>query len=687
MTELWQQLKQRKLVQWALAYAAAAFALLQGIDIVAQRFGWPDAIERIFIVAICVGFVITLLLAWYHGEQERQRVTGTELLIIALVLGLGAVLLWRVAGTPPATTSATSAKSDTTATTPSTLATGDPGSAIPAKSIAVLPFENLSSEKDNAYFAGGMQDMILTKLADIGDLKVISRTSTLKYGSKPENLKLIAQQLGVSSVLEGSVQKSGNEVLINVQLIDAQTDNHLWAESYQRTLDNIFGVEGEVAVKIADALQARLSPKEAAAVAKAPTTNPNAYALYLKANDEIEQFYQGDARPERAEQAIAYLQQAVADDPQFALAYATLARMQSALVTNQMRDTPELRTGALANVQRALALQPELAEAHKSFGLILRSLGENDQALQQFGIARQLAPNDADLAEKLAQNFAASGDWARATSEAARAIQLDPRNSHHYQWSASIDAANRRYTAAANTAQAGLSINPRDLVVRDVLSNILAAQGQLDASQRQLELMAAQDPIRGTELADFFLQSRRDPASALRVAQDTPADASYAVAGGRDMLIGTAQLKLGRTAEGKATLQQAQEQVNAALEDHPDTARLHMRLAWIKVSLGDQAAALQAADKSLALAESSSSLSDHYRLPVYIVNKAQVLAHFGHAAEATALLQKILQAPGTGLAISPAMLRLDSAWDPIRNDPHFQALLVAPADATSSALP
>jgi TolB-like protein/Tfp pilus assembly protein PilF len=689
MADFWQRLQQRKLVQWAVAYAAASFALLQGTDLVGQRFGWPDAIERVLIIAVCIGFFVTLLLAWYHGEQGRQGASGTELLLIALVLVVGGIVLWRVVASGKAASSATTSAPD--GTTVASAASGTtPREAevdIPAKSIAVLPFENLSADKDNAYFASGMQDMILTKLADIGDLKVISRTSTREYGSRPENLKLIARQLGVSSVLEGSVQKSGNEVLINVQLIDARSDNHLWAQSYQRTLDNIFGVEGEVAVKIADALQARLSPKEAAAVARIPTTNPDAYALYLKANDQIERFYQGEADPKRAEQSIAYLEQAVADDPQFALAYATLARMQNALVMNQMRDTPQLRSDALANVQKALALQPELVEAHKVFGLVLSGSGQKDRALEQFGIAQRLAPNDADLAEKLAQNHAASGDWPKAASEAARAVQLDPRNSHHYQWSANINAATRRYADAVKIAQAGLAINPGDIAVRDLLATVFQLQGNLDAAQRQWELMAAQDPQLGEDLVELLLQSRRDPVAALRVLQDTPPMASYAQAGSHNLLVGAAQLALGRKTEGMATLQQARSEVNAALQVHPDTARLYLELARIDTELGDKAAALQAADRSLAIAAASTNWMDQFRMPDYMLGKARVLARFGDAAGATVLLDKVLQAPGSGLAISVPALKSDAEWDPIRNDPRFQALLVAPADAISSAAP
>ncbi len=344
MADLWSKLKQRKLVQWAIAYVAAAFALLQGIDIVAAKFAWPDSVERMLIIALCVGFFVTVLLAWYHGEQGRQRVSGAELLLMALVLAVGGGFLWQFSRAPgPATPGGRKAPTTVSNGEPAPVRTRHASTATPreavaavsnsevtSKSIAVLPFENLSSDKDNGYFADGMQDLILTKLADIGQLKVISRTSTLKYASHPDDLKTVGRQLGVATVLEGSVQKAGNQVLINVQLIDAQTDAHIWAKSYQRTLDNVFGVEGEVAGKIADALKARLSPTESAALAHRPTRNPAAYNAFLKAQ------YHGRAvwnatggYAELFKLADQEFAEAVRLDPSFALAYARWGFVQS----------------------------------------------------------------------------------------------------------------------------------------------------------------------------------------------------------------------------------------------------------------------------------------------------------------------------------------------------------------------
>src|SRR6476660_2479507 len=261
MNEFFQRLKQRKLVQWAIAYVAAAFALLQGIDIVAQQFGWPEGVRRGITLGLVVGFFVTLVLAWYHGERGAQRVTVTELLIISLVLALGGGLLWRFAAARSA--------DNKTATVPS-----ESKSVINAKSIAVLPFENLSEEKQNEYFADGVQDQILTDLSQIADLKVISRTSVMQYKSGlARNLRKIGEELGVAHVVEGSVQRAANKVRVSAQLIDARTDAHLWAQTYDRDVADVFAIQGEIAKAIADQLQAKLSPNEKKAIERPPTTD------------------------------------------------------------------------------------------------------------------------------------------------------------------------------------------------------------------------------------------------------------------------------------------------------------------------------------------------------------------------------------------------------------------------------
>ena len=327
MNEFLQRLKQRKLVQWAIAYVAAAFALLQGIDIVAQQFGWPEGVRRGITLGLVVGFFVTLVLAWYHGERGAQRVTGTELLINGLVLALGGGFLWRFAAVRSADSK--------TATVPN-----ESRSVINAKSIAVLPFENRSHDPDNAYFADGIQDEILTRLAKIADLKVISRTSTQHYKSAPENLPEIARQLGVAHIVEGSVQKSGDSVRVNVQLIKAANDSHLWADTFDRKLTDIFSVETEVAKAIADQLSAKLTGQEEQIIAAKPTDNLEAYDAYLRGLA----FSLKPTTPVSILGAQKYLRDAVGLDPKFALAWALLSYMDSVgYITFTLQPTVALR--------------------------------------------------------------------------------------------------------------------------------------------------------------------------------------------------------------------------------------------------------------------------------------------------------------------------------------------------------
>ncbi len=328
MADFLRRLRERKLVQWAVAYAAGAWVLLQVLSLLAGTYEWPPNAMRIAVGFVAIGFPVALVLAWYHGERGAQRASGTEVLIIALLLAIGGGVIWRFAPKMGSESfSGTSAVVQ--GRTRRSENDSDPIFVSDHRSIAVLPFENLSDEKANAYFASGMQDMILTKLAAIAELKVISRTSTEKYASHPDHLKIIAGQLGVGTILEGSVQKSGNQVLINVQLIDAGTDKHLWAEAYPRTLENIFGVEGEVAQKIADALKAKLTPAESASVASQPTRNSAAYDLFLKAEYELQQA--GSTwRQETFLAADADFEKAIALDPGFALAHAKLGYLPDA---------------------------------------------------------------------------------------------------------------------------------------------------------------------------------------------------------------------------------------------------------------------------------------------------------------------------------------------------------------------
>jgi len=363
MNEFLQRLKQRKLVQWVVAYVAAAFALLQGIDIIASRFGWPDAIERILIIVSCIGFFVVLVLAWYHGERGAQRVTGAELLILGLVLLVGGGFIWRFAA------------SSREVATPSTRVPNEneisaPPATVVEKSIAVLPFENLSDDKQNAYFADGIQDEILTRLAKIAQLKVISRTSTKRFKSASGNVREIAQQLGVIHLLEGSVQKSNNQVRVNVQLINARNDSHVWAETYDRKLDDIFAVEGEIATKVADTLQAKLTGSAKLLLASRPTENSEAHQTYLRGK-----YYHARGTEADYRQSIDYYKSAIKLDGNYAEAYTALATAWINLARKFLSGSEAQQAYEQARIatDTALALAPNLADAHATRGLLLES--------------------------------------------------------------------------------------------------------------------------------------------------------------------------------------------------------------------------------------------------------------------------------------------------------------------------
>jgi TolB-like protein/Tfp pilus assembly protein PilF len=680
MTDLWTKLKQRKLVQWALAYVAFAFALLQGIDIVAQRFDWPAGIERGLIVALVMGFFAALVIAWYHGERGEQRVTGMEILLLAVLLAIGGGFLWQFTRasriqTPvtgkPAMASSTKAKASA-----HPVALPAPSSTvIPAKSIAVLPFENLSSDKDNAYFADGMQDLILTKLADIGELKVISRTSTMKYASHPDDLRTIGKQLGVATILEGSVQKAGNSVLINVQLIDARSDAHLWANSYQRTLDNIFGVEGEVAGKIADALKAKLSPAEAAAVANVPTRKPAAYDAYLRGERFFNQaFSTGDFT--LLPKAVAAYRQAVDHDPAFALAWSNLAFNQSLLNYTGIDRTEANCRKSLANARHALALQPDLPWGHLVLGYVYRfCFADLDRALHQFTIARKGLPNNAMVESAIAYIQSIKGDSQAAFAGLKRAVSLDPRNTDITIGLAGTEANLGRYDQARASLKRAFALSPDDPEVWSWRAHLaVLQQGDVKPALAILDrapaALQSRPPIVRTRVELLLL--KRDYAAARRAAV-------HLQPGGRSItpmrvaLLRAQVRRLSGDARGaKAMYRQALTLArnSHAIKSGESALNVQILLPIAYAGLGQRDKALQAVDDLRAVGrKSGANLDDLAQLDL-----AKVHVLLGDGEAAIAPLDAALAAPLRD-DLSVPLLKIDPFWDPIRKDPRFQALL------------
>ncbi|HEV7122598.1 MAG TPA: tetratricopeptide repeat protein [Rhodanobacter sp.] len=648
---------------------------------------------------LALGFAVVLLLAWYHGEQGRQRASGTELLLIALVLAVGGGLLWHFArvaptGTEFETNTAIPAHHATAAAAPASsgAAQASEVAVIPAKSIAVLPFENLSSDKDNAYFSDGMQDLILTKLADIGQLKVISRTSTMKYASHPEDLKTIAQQLGVATILEGSVQKAGNQVLINVQLIDAHSDNHLWAESYTRTLDNVFGVEGEVAGQIATALKAKLSPTETQRLATGLSNDPAANDLFLRG----EYFFnKGDAESDVAsiKQAIPLYRQALVEVPDFALARAKLSWAESDLVDvgGAGEDIQQLKTDARAQAEQALALAPDLVEAHLAIGYYdLYGRSDYPAALTAFDTALKLRPNDADALASRGNVLAFQGHFADALTSYEQALANDPRNSGFTYGVGQLYEDVGRYTEAQVAYQHALALDPNNTPAQFQYSqSLLFASGDVAAAWTAAQGDGAQ--LRRWRVDLLTYQRKYQEALALlAIIPDTPEN----FLGGTKALQQAHLYRLsGDAAHAKPLFEQALPLLRVLLKTQADSGttqgEVWAAIATAELGLGHTAAAMTAIAQSQTLmARSNNAVLKLAAMEDY----AALYAGAGRPDLAVPLLDKALATPGIGFFYSPVMLWIDPAWDPIHQDPRFQALLkkyasAKPAAASSGATP
>ena len=672
MNEFLQRLKERKLVQWAVAYVAAAFALLQGIDIVAQQFDWPEGVRRGITLGLVVGFFVTLILAWYHGERGVQRVTGTELLIIGLILALGGGLLWRFAAAGHGPDRETSAS-------PNDSRIPERPVLIPEKSIAVLPFESLSEDKSNAYFADGIQDEILTKLAAIADLKVISRTSTTKYKSKPEDLKTVSQQLGVANVLEGTVQKAADKVRINVQLIDAHADSHLWAKTYDRDLQDIFAVESEVAQEIADSLQAKLSPAEAKTVASAPTKDTEAYDLFLKGEFE-HRAANSNFRADTFEQAARWYRDAIARDPNFALAIAQLAicRVRQHWLTDPLSESELAEAGQLA--QQAVTLAPDLADAHVAMGAFhYYGFRQYEPALTEFQRALKIQPNNSSALQFIAAVYRRQGKWNAALEEWKRAIDQDPRDANIASTMAETYLVLRNWKDAEEMARRALSIDPHENIgVHVLLLSALHRAGKIEEPLRLLVSLPSNDlPIPNTGTYDMVIGSRaeilvlaRDFASASK-GWETAAAATIPE---RQRFAAKAIIQIlnGDVAGAQGDAEEARELLEVRVREHPQDIRSLRALSWVYLALNRKTDALNVAQQTLDLLPPE---RDAFLGADNLAGLAEMQAQTGAVAEAVKNLSRLLSMPA-GDRVSIVRLKIDPVWDPIRNDPEFQQLLM-----------
>jgi TolB-like protein/Tfp pilus assembly protein PilF len=601
---------------------------------------------------------------------------------LAIALGAAAVLFtWYFAAHQQVTTSAVDrsrSKGDTRNAAPPQSA---PAS-IPEKSIAVLPFENRSGDKANDYLAEGIQDEILTRLSKIANLTVISRTSTQHYTSAPENLPEIARQLGVAHILEGSVQKSGRAVRVNVQLIKAANDSHLWADTFDRTLTDIFSIESEIAKAIAEQLRVHLSGREEQVIAAKPTDNPEAYDAYLRG---LAYTLKAANTSANALGAQKYLREAVRLDPKFALSWALLSYVDSlGYLTQSIQPTPALREEARQAAETALALQPNLGEAVLAKGYYHYScLKDYDTAVRYFEQARQFLPNSSRIPESLAYIARRRAQWDESETYFNEAERLDPRDANLLTQQAGFYVALRRFPEALRKLDQVLDITPDDLDTLALKAGIAQAQGDLPRAAALLApLHPAAENTNALETQVYQTILERRPAEIIPrlkeiLAKPDPALGVYS--GELRFWLGWAQEVARDHAGAQESWRQARNELEPFLKEQPDNYGLIGDLALINMGVGDKGAALAMAERAMAVIPIE---KDSFDGPAPVEVFARVAAHAGEPDRAIAALQKLRSIPyesplGSAVPLTPALLRLDPMFDPLRNDPRFQELVAS----------
>ncbi|PYM02247.1 MAG: hypothetical protein DMF19_03675 [Verrucomicrobia bacterium] len=542
-------------------------------------------------------------------------------------------------------------------------------STITDKSIAVLPLENLSEEKENAFFADGVQEELLSNLAKIKDLKVISRTSVMQYKSGiTRNLREIAQQLGVSNVVEGSVRRSGNHIRVSVQLIDALTDRHIWVQNYDRTLADSLALQGELATEIAAEVGATLSPQEKARVEARPTKNTAAYDAYLRGRALAAGLTTDQSNQESAARSF---QEAVTLDPSFALAWAYLSCAQSSVYWTGIDSTPARLAAAKDAADHAVALQPTLPETHLALGYY-RHYGVRDfnGALAEFQLAQKSLPNDVGVLRAIGLIQRRLGHWDEAIAVLRRVVELDPRNIESASILAFSYISTRRFSDALVVCDHILAVEPPNTQAVNLKTWSLWAMGNPEAADlvvanpgASLHLRAHQalNKRRYAEAADLFSKALKDARGDEK----------------KEILLdlGLAQQRAGNVAASKVTYQQGVQEITQELStvaaDAGPAAQLHSLLGVDYAGLGDADSAISEGKKGIALQPTS---EDPFEGPERQEQMAQIYALLGNADEAIPILKHLLHT-SSPTEITPELMRINPIWDSIRNDPRFQELV------------
>ena len=660
MSGFFEEVKRRKVYRVAAAYVIAAGGIIQLASAAFPAWELPNWALRLVIVLLLVGFPIALILAWAF-DVTPQGIRATPSVAAprtyrrrnVIMLVVTGVIVSAIAGFFLLPRISSARKVD--------------------KSIAVLPFENLSDEKENAYFADGIQDDVLTNLSKIGDLKVISRTSVMPYRGKTSNIREIGKALGVSNILEGSVRRSGNKVRVNVQLIDANSDEHIWANDYDRDVTDVFAIQSDLAQKIAEALQAKLSPGEKSQMTQKPTENGEAYLAFVQAQNlgcAVEDF-------DKLKQSEQLFERAIQLDPNFALALARSSLLQSWIVHTFDR-TPERREKARTLAEQALQLQPDLPEAHLALGSSYY-YGDNnyDAALKEFEIARRGLPNEPEVYLSIGAIQRRQGKWAESTANLEKAASLNPKDTWPLQNLALNYQMQRNFDAANKTVDRALQINPTGIGLWEIKVKLaIAEKGDFSVYEQAME-KGKSFPVSDEERMKFIggqanlllLQRKYD--QLLRLGQKFPDDSFAKVPGSLAMkyfAIGIAQKGLHDDAAARTAFLKAKDILGQQLNQKPDDADLHVQHAKLLAWLGEKDAAIAEAQRAMDLRPES---RDAFEGPQITEHVAQIYAILGDNARAVGLLDGLLGRPSE---VTLQALKVNPAWDPLRNDPGFQAL-------------
>jgi TolB-like protein/Flp pilus assembly protein TadD len=665
MSGFFEELKRRKVYRIAAAYVIAGGFIIQIASAVFPAWELPNWSQRLLIVLILAGFPIALIFAWIFDITPSgiERTSKVEAQAQAppshrrrnLILLAAAGLVISFAAGFFVLPRASARKID--------------------KSIAVLPFENLSDAKENAYFADGIQDDILTNLSRIGDLKVISRTSVMSYRGKPTTVREIGKALGVSTILEGSVRREGNRVRVTVQLINATNDEHIWGNNYDRNLTDVFAIQTDLAHEIADALQAKLSPVEKAQMAQKPTENSEAYLLYVQAHDI---FNRGDRLRDDTVKAEGLYEEAGKKDPTFALAFAGLGMVEDWLY-HSFDPTTARRDKAKAAVDSGIRLRPDLPEARLALGFFYYYCDRDDQhyqrALDEFAVAQRSLPNNAEVYLAIGAIERRQGKWAQSTASMEKAAALDPKNAWVLQNLAINYEANRDFETAEKILDRALVAAPQSFAIRGLKAKLaLEWKGDPNVTERFLsEIPAGVDPEGIVTLSRInILIMQRRFAEALQLVKKMPEETFHGEGTAPTPVAffeGILHFMLGEKDKARADFERARVIVEKSVREVPDDSGRHAQLGAIFAGLGRKEEAIREGKRAVELSPES---KDAFDGPQVTIALAQIYCWTGEKEQALQLIERSLSTPN---GINVPFLKLDPVWDPIRNDPRFKALI------------